>query len=79
MSYTEEQFLSVERVNNKIEEMEEESNADEEFLFNNKPIIQFDKVNMKYDKTNNCTLNDISFQIYENQKIGIIGRFFYLI
>jgi hypothetical protein len=39
------------------------------------PIIEFKNVYLKYPTSKANVLNDISFQIYSQQKVGIIGRY----
>jgi ATP-binding cassette, subfamily C (CFTR/MRP), member 10 len=100
ITYTEEQFYSVERIHEKIKEVEDErdtKNSISEFCdqkseknqnYVENLILEFKNVYLKYDsvvstiKTNFNTkihkttnaLENISFQIFSGQKVGIIGR-----
>jgi ABC-type multidrug transport system fused ATPase/permease subunit len=87
VNITEEKFYSVERVNNTLMDTNDErKNRNELDLNNNKllqiidkrselPIIEFKNFYLKYNNTDNkYVLENVSFQIYQSQKIGIIGR-----
>jgi ATP-binding cassette subfamily C (CFTR/MRP) protein 10 len=83
ITYTEEQFYSVERVLDKINEIGDEKNIKineksisyNPFEYNENKILEFKNVNLKYDQTSDIlALNDISFEVFKAQKIAIIGR-----
>jgi ABC-type multidrug transport system fused ATPase/permease subunit len=40
----------------------------------NGPLLEFRSVSMKYPGSRENVIQDISFQIYSRQKVGIIGR-----
>jgi ABC-type multidrug transport system fused ATPase/permease subunit len=73
----ENKFQSLERVHDKIEEIQLEDSGlsitQPKYNYDG-PLLEFKNVSMRYPKTNSNVLTNISFQLYQKQKIGIIGR-----
>ncbi len=64
-------------LNLKREDFKENVNTDNKFSIarskSSLPIIRFENVSFKYPDQNEFAIKDLSFQIYENESIGIVG------
>ncbi|KAK2586704.1 hypothetical protein KPH14_011742 [Odynerus spinipes] len=79
MSETEVRFISVERINYYLKNLEKEGTPKESLIkiddnWPNSGKIQFKNVQMKYRKELPLVLIDISFTTRPGEKIGIVGR-----
>jgi ATP-binding cassette subfamily C (CFTR/MRP) protein 10 len=77
---TEKEMVGVERVTAYIDDLPIENEDGEEFIILNEErerkgaIIEYRHVIMKYNIDQKSALDDITFQINSNEKIGIVGR-----
>jgi len=77
---TEKEMVGVERVTAYIDDLPIEDEDGEEFIILNEEqerkgaIIEYRHVIMKYNIDQKSALDDITFQINSNEKIGIVGR-----
>jgi ATP-binding cassette subfamily C (CFTR/MRP) protein 10 len=77
---TEKEMVGVERVTAYIDDLPIENEDGEEFIILNEErerkgaIIEYRHVIMKYNIDQKPALDDITFQINSNEKIGIVGR-----
>lgn len=77
---TEKEMVGVERVTAYIDELPPEEDLSHQYVILNEPrgqegsTIEFRNVMMRYAVDHKLALNDVTFQIQSNEKIGIVGR-----
>ncbi|UJR20680.1 hypothetical protein I4U23_023801 [Adineta vaga] len=77
---TEKEMVGVERVTAYIDELPPEEDISDQYIILNEPreqegtTIEYRHVMMKYAIDHKLALNDITFQIKPNEKIGVVGR-----
>ncbi|KAF2351590.1 ABC transporter type 1 transmembrane domain [Trinorchestia longiramus] len=74
---TEARFTSVERIQSYIETLESEERPSEVVPPSNWPThgrICFRNVSMRYRHNTPLVFSDLSFDVHENEKIGVVGR-----
>ncbi|CAF3420107.1 unnamed protein product [Rotaria sp. Silwood1] len=77
---TEKEMVGVERVTAYIDELPKEDENEEQFVILNEDreqkgaMIEYRHVTMKYNVEQKPALDNITFQIKSNEKIGIVGR-----
>lgn len=70
-------FTAVQRIKDNMDKMKEEdmfSLREKEINEDNKFILEYKNVSMRYDNNDSFVLKNISFNLRKNSKIGIIGR-----
>ena len=77
---TEKEMVGVERVTAYIDELPPENDLSHQYVILNEPggqegsALEFRNVTMRYAIGHKLALNDVTFQIKSNEKIGIVGR-----